>query len=61
MKIQQGLGALGTMIQESIVGAKVVRAFAREELRSGEILKQAKKIRSGNKGQIKLLGLQQPE
>jgi ATP-binding cassette, subfamily B, bacterial len=42
MKIQQGLGALGTMIQESIVGAKVVRAFAREDHETEKFLKQAK-------------------
>jgi ATP-binding cassette subfamily B protein len=41
MKIQQGLGALGTMIQESIVGAKVVRAFAREEYETEKFVRQA--------------------
>lgn len=42
MKIQQGLGILGTYIQESIVGAKVVRAFAREKYEIDKFMKQAK-------------------
>jgi ATP-binding cassette subfamily B protein len=41
MKIQQGLGALGSMIQESIVGAKVVRAFVREEFETEKFVRQA--------------------
>jgi ATP-binding cassette subfamily B protein len=42
MKIQQGLGVMGTFIQESIVGAKVVRAFAHEEFETERFIKQAK-------------------
>src|SRR4030043_18788 len=42
MKIQQGLGVLGTFIQESIVGAKVVRAFAHEEFETEKFVRQAK-------------------
>jgi ATP-binding cassette subfamily B protein len=42
MKIQQGLGVLGTYIQESIVGAKVVRAFAREKYETDKFMRQAK-------------------
>ncbi|OGO19598.1 MAG: hypothetical protein A2Z15_07695 [Chloroflexi bacterium RBG_16_50_11] len=42
MKIQQGLGVLGTFIQESIVGAKVVRAFSKEDYETEKFLKQAK-------------------
>jgi ATP-binding cassette subfamily B protein len=42
MKIQQGLGVLGTFIQESIVGAKVVRAFAREDYETEKFIRQAK-------------------
>jgi ATP-binding cassette subfamily B protein len=42
MKIQQGLGVLGTFIQESIVGAKVVRAFAREEYETEKFISQAR-------------------
>jgi ATP-binding cassette subfamily B protein len=42
MKIQQGLGVLGTFIQESIVGAKVVRAFAREDYETEKFMRQAK-------------------
>ncbi len=41
MKIQQGLGAMGTMIQESIVGAKVVRAFANEDFETEKYARQA--------------------
>jgi ATP-binding cassette subfamily B protein len=40
-KIQQGLGVLGTYIQESIVGAKVVRAFAREDFEIERYTRQA--------------------
>jgi ATP-binding cassette subfamily B protein len=42
MKIQQGLGVLGTFIQESIVGSKVVRAFAREDYETEKFIRQAK-------------------
>jgi ATP-binding cassette subfamily B protein len=42
MKIQQGLGVLGSFIQESIVGAKVVRAFAREDYETEKFMRQAK-------------------
>ena len=41
MKIQQGLGAMGTMVQESIVGAKVVRAFANEDFETEKYARQA--------------------
>ncbi len=41
-KIQQGVGVMGTYIQESIVGAKVVRAFAREKYETDKFMKQAK-------------------
>jgi ATP-binding cassette subfamily B protein len=44
MKIQQGLGVLGTIIQENLVGARVVRAFAREEFESQKFRKQAEVI-----------------
>jgi ATP-binding cassette subfamily B protein len=40
-KIQQGLGVLGTFIQESLVGAKVVRAFAREDFETAQYTRQA--------------------
>ncbi|MFA5308755.1 MAG: ABC transporter ATP-binding protein [Dehalococcoidales bacterium] len=42
MKIQQGLGVMGTYIQESIVGARVVRAFAREDFETDRFIRQAK-------------------
>ncbi len=42
MKIQQGLGVLGTFIQESIIGSKVVRAFAREDYETEKFMHQAK-------------------
>jgi ATP-binding cassette subfamily B protein len=41
MKIQQGLGVLGTFIQESIVGSRVVRAFAREKYETEKFMRQA--------------------
>ncbi len=40
-KIQQGLGVMGTYIQESLVGAKVVRAFAREDFEIERYSRQA--------------------
>jgi ATP-binding cassette subfamily B protein len=44
MKIQQGLGALGSLLQENIVGAKVVRAFAHEEFETERFSRQAEEI-----------------
>jgi ATP-binding cassette subfamily B protein len=40
-QIQQGLGVLGTIIQENIVGTRVVRAFASEEFESQKFRRQA--------------------
>jgi ATP-binding cassette, subfamily B, bacterial len=40
-QIQQGLGALGTIIQENIVGSRVVRAFASEEFENQKFRRQA--------------------
>ncbi len=34
MKIQQGIGVLGTIVQENLTGARIVRAFAREDYES---------------------------
>jgi len=42
--IQQGLGVLGTIIQENLVGTRVVRAFAREKHESQKFRKQAETI-----------------
>jgi ATP-binding cassette, subfamily B, bacterial len=44
MKIQQGIGQLGTIIQENLVGARVVRAFARQDLENQKFGKQAKAL-----------------
>jgi ATP-binding cassette subfamily B protein len=43
-KIQQGLGVLGTIIQENLVGARVVRAFAREDYESQKFRRQAETL-----------------
>ena len=43
-KIQQGLGTLGTIIQENIVGLRVIRAFASEESESQKFRRQASVI-----------------
>jgi ATP-binding cassette subfamily B protein len=43
-QIQQGLGVLGTVIEENIVGSRVVRAFAREQFESQKFRKQAEYI-----------------
>ncbi|OGN98562.1 MAG: hypothetical protein A2Y58_00970 [Chloroflexi bacterium RBG_13_51_52] len=60
MKIQQGLGVLGTIIQENIVGAKVVRAFAREDYETEKFLKQAKENYSLEIKISKLLAINSP-
>jgi len=60
MKIQQGLGVLGTFIQESIVGAKVVRAFAREEYETEKFIRQAKENYNLEIGIAKLLASNSP-
>jgi ATP-binding cassette subfamily B protein len=44
MKIQQGIGVLGSIVQENLVGARVVRAFAREDFESQKFRRQAKVI-----------------
>lgn len=42
MKIQQGIGQLGTIVQENLVGARVVRAFARQDFENEKFGKQAR-------------------
>jgi ATP-binding cassette subfamily B protein len=44
MKIQQGIGVLGSIVQENLVGARVVRAFAREDFESRKFRRQAEVI-----------------
>jgi ABC-type multidrug transport system fused ATPase/permease subunit len=44
MKIQQGIGDLGTILQENLTGVRVVRAFAREEFESRKFRSQAEVI-----------------
>jgi len=44
MKIQQGIGVLGTIVQENLVGARVVRAFAGEDFESRKFRRQAEVI-----------------
>jgi ATP-binding cassette subfamily B protein len=41
MKIQQGLGVLGAIVQENLTGARIVRAFAREDYENRKFQKQA--------------------
>ncbi len=43
-KIQQGIGDLGTILQENLTGVRVVRAFAREEFESKKFHSQAEVI-----------------
>jgi len=43
-KIQQGIGVLGSIVQENLVGARVVRAFAREHFESEKFRRQAEVI-----------------
>ncbi len=44
MKIQQGIGVLGTIVQENLTGVRVVRAFAREDFESKKFRNQAADI-----------------
>ncbi|HEX7474680.1 MAG TPA: ABC transporter ATP-binding protein, partial [Dehalococcoidales bacterium] len=43
-KVQQGLGNLGTILQENLSGARIVRAFAREEYESQKFKRQAETL-----------------
>jgi ATP-binding cassette subfamily B protein len=43
-KVQQGIGNLGTILQENLVGIRIVRAFAREEHESRKFEKQAETL-----------------
>ena len=43
-KIQQTIGEMGTILQENLTGARVVRAFAREDYESEKFGKQAEAI-----------------
>ena len=44
MKIQQGIGVLGTIVQENLVGARVVRAFSRQDFESKKYMRQAEAL-----------------
>ncbi len=44
MKIQQGVGELGSIVQENLVGNRVVRAFASEAYESRKFQRQARVI-----------------
>jgi len=44
MKIQQGVGELGNIVQENLVGARVVRAVARVDYESRKFRRQAEAI-----------------
>ncbi|MEK7281300.1 MAG: ABC transporter ATP-binding protein, partial [Chloroflexota bacterium] len=44
MKIQQGMGVLGNIVQENLVGARVVRAFSREDFESQKFRYQAQHL-----------------
>ncbi len=44
MKIQQRVGVLGTIVQENLVGARVVRAFAREDFENQKFRSQAEAL-----------------
>ncbi len=43
-KIQQGIGVMGTILQENLTGVRVVRAFAREDYESKKFQQQAESI-----------------
>ena len=43
-KIQEGIGVLGSIVQENLVGARLVRAFAREGFESQKFRRQAEVI-----------------
>jgi ATP-binding cassette subfamily B protein len=60
VKLQQGLGVMGTFIQESLVGAKVVRAFAREDFEIERYTRQAGENYNLETKAIKLLAINSP-
>ena len=47
-KIQEALGQLGTILQENLSGARVVRAFTREEFESRKYAAKAEEVRELN-------------
>ena len=47
-KIQEALGQLGTILQENLSGARVVRAFTREEFESKKYAAKAEEVRELN-------------
>ena len=44
MKVQQGLGVMGTIIQENLSGIRIVRAFSREDYEKEKFQHQAESI-----------------
>ncbi|MEX0682540.1 MAG: ABC transporter ATP-binding protein [Dehalococcoidia bacterium] len=44
MKVQEGLGSLGAVLQESLTGARVVKAFAREDYEAKKFEAEAQKL-----------------
>ncbi len=59
-KIQQGLGVMGTYIQESLVGAKVVRAFAREDFEIERYSRQAEENYRNELKTTRLIAINSP-
>jgi ATP-binding cassette subfamily B protein len=59
-RIQQGLGVMGTYIQESLVGAKVVRAFAREDYEIERYSHQAEENFRNELKTTKLIAINSP-
>jgi ATP-binding cassette subfamily B protein len=59
-KIQQGLGVLGTYIQESLVGAKVVRAFAGDDFEIERYSRQAEENYRNELKTTRLIAINSP-
>ncbi|HTY82449.1 MAG TPA: ABC transporter ATP-binding protein, partial [Dehalococcoidales bacterium] len=59
-KIQQGLGVMGTYIQESLVGAKVVKAFTREDFEMERYSRQAEENYRNELKTTKLVAINSP-
>ena len=59
-KIQQGIGVLGTIVQENLTGVRVVRAFAREDYENQKYRRQAETIYEQEIEANNLLALNSP-
>src|SRR5437588_5147652 len=60
LSVQNETGALGTVMQESLSGVRVVKAFAREEFEIGKFGAKNRELRELNLGAMRLSAWNQP-